>query len=121
MRPDDYAVWISDHMAWPVERDMILTAPQLVWEWEDSGEGEKEVREMLNTLTIERGRAVIMARSGEMDEVFADRTDVKWEHEPWYGTGYLVEKFDEKLVAQVSTLHSFISLLLIGGHRRLTV
>jgi insulysin len=102
MRPDDYAVWISDHMAWPVDRDLILTAPQLVQEWDDSGSGEKEVRDMLSTLTIERGRAVIMARSEELNSALsADHGDIKWQHEPWYGTGYLVEKFDKSLVKQV--------------------
>jgi hypothetical protein len=57
-------------MAWPVERDAVLSSAQLVSEWDESGEGEKEVRDILNTLTIDEGRAVVMARPDEFQRVF---------------------------------------------------
>ncbi|KAF9652907.1 hypothetical protein BDM02DRAFT_3183249 [Thelephora ganbajun] len=100
-RPDDYAVWVSEHLAWPVERDTVLSSAQLVSEWDESGEGEKEVREILNTLTIDEGRAVVMARPDEFERVFgAEGKPLNWESEPWYGTKYLVERFSEDFVSR---------------------
>ena len=46
--PDDYATFMSEHMAWPVPRDQIITAPTLVEEWDEADPvngGEREVRE----------------------------------------------------------------------------
>jgi len=89
-------------MAWPVERDSILSSAQLVSEWDEFGEGEKEVRDTLNSLTIDEGRAVVMARPDEFQRVFgAEGKSLDWESEPWYGTKYLVERFDEDFVSMV--------------------
>ena len=89
-------------MAWPVERDAVLSSAQLVSEWDESGEGEKEVRDILNTLTIDEGRAVVMARPDEFQRVFgAEGKSLDWESEPWYGTKYLVERFSEDFVSKV--------------------
>jgi len=91
-------------MTWPVERDSVLSSAQLVSEWDDSGEGEKEIRDTLNTLTIDEGRAVVMARPDELQRVFgAEGKTLDWESEPWYGTKYLVERFDEEFVSKVRT------------------
>jgi insulysin len=109
-RPDDYAVWITEHMAWPVERDMVLSAPQLVFEWDEIEDREAEVRKVLDSLSIDRGRAVIMARVEDLNNAFADKRDLKWEYEPWYGTGFLVEKFDDALITEVSFNHSCFML-----------
>src|ERR1700675_4243747 len=65
-RPDDYAVWVSEHMAWPVPKELVISAPQLVWEWDEKdniGGGEREVREILESLRVHNARAVLMARA----------------------------------------------------------
>ena len=92
-------------MAWPVEPDSVLSSAQLVSEWDESGEGEKEIRDALNTLTIDQGRAVIMARPDEFQRVFgAEGKSLDWETEPWYGTKYLVERFDEDFASKVRAI-----------------
>lgn len=89
-------------MAWPVERGATLSSAQLVSEWDESGEGEKEVRDILDTLTIDEGRAVVMARPAEFQRVFgAEGKALSWESEPWYGTKYMVERFDDDFVSKV--------------------
>lgn len=95
--PDDYAVWISDHMAWPVPRDQILSGPQLVEEWDQNG--EPEIRKILEGLRIERGRVLLMARKEEHERV---RGPAEWNNEPIYGTPYHVERFDKEFVSKVS-------------------
>lgn len=100
-RPDDYATFIAEHMTWPVPRDRILDAPQVVEAWGQSGSAsveEQEVRSLLDSLTIERGRAVLMAKKEEYERV---RPDLEWEKEPIYGTPYHVERFDSKFIAEV--------------------
>lgn len=94
-------------MAWPVERDSILSSAQLVSEWDEAGEGEKEVRDVLNTLTIDEGRAVVMARADELQRVFeAEGKPLNWESEPWYGTKYFVERFSEDFVSKVRAIQN---------------
>ena len=101
-RPDDYAVWVSEHMAWPVEQEAVLSSAQLVSEWDQSGEGEKEVRNILNTLTIDQSRAVVMAQPDEFQRVFeVEGKTLNWESEPWYGTKYIVERFSDDFVSKV--------------------
>jgi len=91
-------------MVWPVEPDSVLSSAQLVSEWDESGEGEGEIRDTLNTLTIDQGRAVVMARPDEFQRVFgAEGKSLDWETEPWYGTKYLVERFDEDFASRVRT------------------
>ena len=104
-KPESYAVWVSTHMEWPVPRELVLAAPQLVWEWDDidrDGDGLREVRRILDTLTIDNGRAVLMAKAEEHDKIGA--SDAVWEKEPVYGTHYKVEKLEDDFVKQVSSL-----------------
>jgi insulysin len=104
-RPEDYAVWVAEHMVWPAPPEFYISAPQLVWEWNEDGNegiGEKEVRELLEGLRVDQGRAVLMARASEQSKLFG--TSVQWETEAWYGTTYRVERFDEDFVKQVSRL-----------------
>lgn len=91
-------------MSWPVPRDQIISAPRLVepWDLEDPkkpGGGEKEVRDMLELLKIENGRSVLMAKKEEFEKLAGK--DIEWQHEPWYGTGFTVERYDEEFVKQV--------------------
>ena len=116
-RPEDYAVWIAEHMTWPVPRDRILSAPQLMEAWDESDPingGEREVREMIDSLTIDRGRAVLMAKKEEFDRV---RPGLAWKQEPIYGTGYYVERFDKEFAAKASGPPSVQKLRLMASRR----
>ncbi|KAI0780630.1 insulin-degrading enzyme [Trametes elegans] len=114
-RPDDYAVWVSEHMAWPVPRDQILTAPQLVQEWDENDPvngGEREMREILDSLQVERSRAVLMAKAEEYERVKGK--DLQWEQEPWYGTPYRVERLSEEFVRKANEPNDLKELFLPG-------
>ncbi|KAI0636675.1 insulin-degrading enzyme [Trametes polyzona] len=114
-RPDDYAVWVAEHMSWPVPRDLILSAPQLVQEWDESDPvngGEREMRAMLDTLTVERSRTVLMAKAEEFERVRGK--DLQWETEPWYGTPYRVERLSEEFVKKANAPNDLKELFLPG-------
>ena len=84
-------------MAWPIPRDLLLSAPQVIWDW-DSQEGEAKVKEYLDTLRLTEGRVVLMASAEEHARLFPNAT---WEKEPWYGTEYRVERFDDEFIEKV--------------------
>ncbi|KDQ61093.1 hypothetical protein JAAARDRAFT_32094 [Jaapia argillacea MUCL 33604] len=124
-RPDDYAVWLAEHMSWPVPRELVISAPQLTWPWDEKdvvdceGEvmckGEREVREVLEGLKVEKGRVVLMAREQEHDKVAAPEQKEKgWESEPWYGTKYRVERFDDQFFKEASSPNDIPQLFLPG-------
>ncbi|KAG8217686.1 Metalloenzyme, LuxS/M16 peptidase-like protein [Butyriboletus roseoflavus] len=70
-----YATSIAEKMSWPVPTENTLSAPVLISEWEnEAGLQEK------NTSAV----------SGEL----------QWQIEKWYGTGYTVERWDSKFLAQ---------------------
>ncbi|KAF8637420.1 hypothetical protein AX17_002915 [Amanita inopinata Kibby_2008] len=94
-RPDNYATWISERMAWPVPRDRVLSAPQLIEDWCDDTQPKQKVKDYLQNFRIEQGRIVLMARAEEHEKL---DPNASWSKEPWYGTGYLVEKFDDNFV-----------------------
>jgi hypothetical protein len=101
-KADTYATWISERMSWPVPPEFYLTAPRLTREWDDDapeGLGEKEVRDILEGLTVDKGRVVLMARGDELQKL--SHSPMQWETEPWYGTKYRVEKFDEAFMKEV--------------------
>ena len=99
-RPDDYAVVVTEHMAWPVPPELVISAPRLVWEWDEGVDvGEKEVRDILETLKVDQGRAVLMARAEEHMKICGPTA--QWEKEPWYGTLYRVENLDESFIREV--------------------
>lgn len=100
-RPDSYAVWVASHMEWPVPRELVLTAPQLTWEWDESEKngGLSQVRETLELLTVDKGRAVLMAKAEEHKKL--DGGDVGWQKEPIYGTHFKVEKLQEDYIEKV--------------------
>ena len=104
-KPETYAVWISSHMEWPVPPQLLFSGPQLVWEWDErdgSGGGLRQVRRILDTLTIDKGRAVLMASADEHKKISAG--DTVWQKEPIYGTQYKVEKLDEEFIKRVNCL-----------------
>ncbi len=103
-RPDDYATRIAERMGRGYPRDLLLSAPLLVWDWDDykhEGGGEEKIREYLESFRLEKGRVILMAQKGDLESVgFRDH----WETEPWYGTEYRVERFDDDFVEQVSIM-----------------
>ncbi|CDO73578.1 hypothetical protein BN946_scf185014.g48 [Trametes cinnabarina] len=114
-RPDDYAVWVAEHMAWPIPRELILSAPQLVEEWDENDPingGEREMREMLDMLRIERSRTVLMAQAEVYERVRGK--DLKWDKEPWYGTPYYVERLSEEFVKKANEPNDLKELSLPG-------
>jgi insulysin len=82
-----------------------------VWDWDEGVDaGEKEVRDILETLRIDQGRAVLMAKADEYAKICEPTT--QWEKEPWYGTPYRVEKFDDSFITEVKNAD------LLSGLRR---
>lgn len=96
-RPDDYAKWISNVMTWPVPQEFRLSAPVVTWDW-DNADGERKIREYLESFRIAEGRIVLMAKAEEHAKL-DDKTP--WMKEPWYGTEYRVQQFDKKFIEQV--------------------
>lgn len=103
--PDDYATWMSEHMAWPVPRDQILSGTQLVEEWDDK-DGERDVRDILAGLRVENGRVLLMAKKDEHERVGGS---ADWSEEPVYGTPYRVQRFNADFISEV-TFTVFINL-----------
>ncbi|KAJ3510226.1 hypothetical protein NLJ89_g4805 [Agrocybe chaxingu] len=113
-RPDDYATWISEHMAWPVPRGLVLAAPRLTWAWEndeDKRQGETKIAEYLSKFRVGEGRVVLMARKDDHVKV---HPNLQWKKEPWYETEYAVERFDEDFAAQADGPNDIPELFLPG-------
>ena len=98
-RPDDYAVYLAEHMAWPVPEELFIAAPQLRQPWDSDGEDEKVMRRMLDGLTVHKGRVVLMARGEEHERVDGAKD---WKKEPVYGTEYSVMRMDDAFIKEVS-------------------
>ncbi|KAK2466811.1 hypothetical protein APHAL10511_001069 [Amanita phalloides] len=94
-RPDSYATSIAERMAWPVPRESIISAPKLTEDWGDNPLPRQKVKEYLESFRINQGRVVLMAKAEEHAKL---TPDVTWSKEPWYGTEYRVERFDEEFV-----------------------
>ncbi|KAH7923541.1 hypothetical protein BV22DRAFT_1015236 [Leucogyrophana mollusca] len=110
-RPEGYAVWIAEHMTWPVPPELVLAAPQLTWEWDQNEKGEQEVKDVLEGLRIDHGRVVLMAKKEEHERLA--KVD-HWEKEAWYGTGYRVERWPEDFVQQAQGPNDIPELYLPG-------
>ncbi|KAJ8522379.1 hypothetical protein ONZ45_g1033 [Pleurotus djamor] len=93
-RPDDYAVWVSEHMA-----------------GKGKDGGEVKMREILEGLRVDRGRAVLMAKGEEFEKV---KPGMSWSKEPWYGTEYAVERFDESFIREAEAPNDIAQLHLPG-------
>ena len=114
-RPDDYAVWVAEILSWPVPREFVIKAPQVVSEWDHDGTAKAVAIHTLNGLCVKNSRTVLMARQEKFQELLGTQ---QWETEPWYGTQYRVERLDEAFVREV--LHIPLRDLgpLISGFRR---
>jgi len=89
-------------MTKPYPPELILSAPALTWPWrdhEDPAAGERKFREYLEGFRLENGRVLLMAKE-EAFKTLASDPEV-WDSEPWYGTKYRVDRFDEAFIKEV--------------------
>ncbi|KAG6851274.1 hypothetical protein H0H93_011710 [Arthromyces matolae] len=108
-KPDEYATTITEYQSWPVPKELMLKAPEVVWDW-DVQNGESEVRRCLDGLRITEGRVVLMATEAEHAKISSN--EVVWEKEPWYGTQYHVERFDKQFIEQAEAPNAIRELFL---------
>ncbi|KAH9950182.1 insulin-degrading enzyme [Amylocystis lapponica] len=116
--PDNYAIRVTQMLAYPVPPERILSAPQLVEEWDEhdpANSGEHEVHETLEGLRVGKGRVVLMAKVDEHERVRGNVAE--WETEPWYGTSYRVEKLDADFLAQAESPNDIPELYLPGPNK----
>lgn len=109
----DYATWISERMAWPLPPEFLLAGPKLVWDWDSDAEreaGEAKIAEYLQQFRIHESRVFLMARK---DEYLKINSDITWDKEPWYGTEYSVQRFDETFIREVPFFPNIDGYLLI--------
>jgi insulysin len=97
-RPDNYAVWVTDKLSWPVPRELVIKAPQVVSEWDPDGTARAVAFQTLKGLSVKDSRIVLMAKQGKFQRVFGTQ---QWHTEPWYETQYQVERLDEAFVREV--------------------
>jgi secreted Zn-dependent insulinase-like peptidase len=97
-RPDNYAVWMADKLSWPVPRELVIKAPQVVSEWDPDGTGQAVAFQTLRELSVKNARTVLMAKQGEFQRLFGTQ---EWQSEPWYGSQYRVERLDEAFIQEV--------------------
>ena len=97
-RPDDYAVWVAETLAWPVPRELALKAPQVVSEWDTDGIAQGVAFRMLEGLSVRNSRTILMAKEEKFQRSMGTQ---QWETEPWYGTPYRVERLDDAFVREV--------------------
>jgi Middle or third domain of peptidase_M16 len=100
-RPDNYAVWMTDKLSWPVPRELVVKAPQVVSEWDPDGTAQAVAFQTLKGFSVKNTRTFLMAKQGEFQRLFGTQ---EWQSEPWYGTQYRVERLDEAFIQEVRYL-----------------
>ncbi|KAF8643775.1 hypothetical protein AX16_008794 [Volvariella volvacea WC 439] len=93
-RPDNYAMWITEMMAWPLPRHSLLSGPHLIRDWDNSEESQlarRKVTEYLESFRIQNCRVLLMAKEDQLSKVGIGG---EWQVEPWYGVKYRTSKFD---------------------------
>ncbi|KAJ7481222.1 Metalloenzyme, LuxS/M16 peptidase-like protein [Mycena galericulata] len=117
-RPDSYATWAAEHMTRPVPLELVLSAQALTWDWDGDdqpgGGGEAKVREYLDSFRVENARVTLMAKGAEHTNLAPNAV---WKKEPWYGTDYYVEKFDETFIQQAQGPNDIKELYLPGPNK----
>ncbi|KAH8114098.1 insulin-degrading enzyme [Phellopilus nigrolimitatus] len=102
--PDDYATWIAEHVKDPTPRALMLSGPQLTWDWD-----EQLVRETLAGLVVENGRVVVISKDHAAIGITGP-----WATEPWYGTEYMVGKLEDDFVSLARESNDIPELFLPG-------
>ncbi|KAE9393647.1 hypothetical protein BT96DRAFT_959011 [Gymnopus androsaceus JB14] len=74
--------------------------------------GREKVYEYLEQMKLENGRITLMAKGEDLEAVLGKQGT--WEAEPWYGTLYRVERFDEEFLRQTSAPNDLTELFLPG-------
>jgi insulysin len=97
-RPDDYAVWVADKLSWPVPRELVIKAPQVVFEWDPDGTAQAVAFQTLKGFSVNNSRTLVMAKQGEFQKLFGTQ---EWQSEPWYGTQYRVERLEDAFIQEV--------------------
>ncbi|KAJ7311450.1 Metalloenzyme, LuxS/M16 peptidase-like protein, partial [Mycena albidolilacea] len=114
-RPDSYATWVAEHMTRPVPQELVLSAHALMWDWDGDdqpgGGGEAKVRAYLDTFRVENARVTLMATGLEQTKL---APNALWQKEPWYGTEYYVEKFDDAFIQRAQGPNDIKELYLPG-------
>ncbi|KAJ7709455.1 Metalloenzyme, LuxS/M16 peptidase-like protein [Mycena rosella] len=114
-RPDSYATWVAEHLARPVPLELVLSAQALTWDWDGDeqpgGGGEAKVRAYLDAFRVENARVTLMAKGAEHAKLAPNAV---WKKEPWYGTEYYVEEFDDAFVRQAQGPNDIKELYLPG-------
>ncbi|KAJ4493396.1 Metalloenzyme, LuxS/M16 peptidase-like protein [Lentinula lateritia] len=118
-KPDQYVSNIAERMKNPYPPELLLAASSVTWEWGDeypgaSTAGKETVDEMLKRFKLENGMIVLMAKAEELEAVLGLSKQDVWEKEPWYGTQYRFERFDEDFLRQASTPNDLNELFLPG-------
>lgn len=113
-KPESFAIWLSSHMEWPVPRELVLKAPQLVWEWDsaDKEAGPGQVNKILESLTVDKGRTVLMAKAEEHKKISVG--DAGWQKEPVYGTVFKVDQLDKEFIEAAGGPNDLSELFLPG-------
>ncbi|KAI0306722.1 Metalloenzyme, LuxS/M16 peptidase-like protein [Multifurca ochricompacta] len=102
-RPDDYAVWVADKLSWPVPRELVIKAPQVVSEWDPDGTAQAVAFHTLGGLSVRNSRIVLMGKKEEFERIMGIQ---QWQTEPWYGTQYRVERQDDDFVRESEGLNT---------------
>jgi insulysin len=108
-RPEDYAVWLSETMSSPYPRSLVLKASQYTWPWEADGQGPIEAARLLDSLRVSESRTVLLGQKGEHVKVAGEQ---EWNTEPWYGTQYRVDQYDEAFVKAADGPNAILSFKL---------
>jgi insulysin len=108
-KPDQYAIWLTSHMGWPLPPERLISGPQQTEEWDTEGKAETDMRRMLDSLRASEGRAFLMAKPEKHEHIRGQQT---WETEPIYGTQYRVERFDDALMKEAEAPNDILELYL---------
>ena len=95
-----YVSRLSELAARPYPREKILSAAHISVDWDES-----YVQNLLNTLTADRNRVMVMAREG-LEEL--GLPEGEWSKEKWYGTEFKVVQMSKELIEKVGTLLSLL-------------
>ncbi|KAJ3837999.1 Metalloenzyme, LuxS/M16 peptidase-like protein [Lentinula raphanica] len=118
-KPDRYVSAIAERMTNPYPWELLLAASSLTWEWGNDYPGalsadKKKVDEMLEQFKLQNGMVVLMAKEPELEQVLELKKQDVWEKEPWYGTPYRFERFDEEFLRQTEAPNDLPELFLPG-------
>ncbi|KAF9075695.1 Metalloenzyme, LuxS/M16 peptidase-like protein [Rhodocollybia butyracea] len=116
-KPDDYVSSLSQRLVQPYPPELLLSAGSITWPWGDeypgaNNTGIEKVYEYLEAFKLENGRVMLMAKPDDLEAALRIGKETTWEKEPWYGTQYRVERFDEDFLRQTVSPNDIQELFL---------